>query len=119
MSVAIILAQIAGLEVAARISEERRHRAAIVAAGSGIASACVVAAGIGNAQMGFALVAIMMATFTMGIVGPGAFAWFNEMIQAENRATLLSFGTTMATLGGIVGLPLQGKLVDAFGTGTA
>jgi fucose permease len=25
----------------------------------------------------------------------------------------------MATLGGVVGLPLQGKLVDAFGTGTA
>lgn len=60
-----------------------------------------------------------MATFTMGIVGPGAFAWFNEMIHAENRTTLLSFGTTMATLGGVVGLPLQGKLVDAFGTGTA
>ena len=56
VSVAIILAQIGGLEVAARISEERRHRAAIVAAGSGIASACVVAAGLANAHMGFALV---------------------------------------------------------------
>ena len=48
-------------------------------------SACVVAAGIENAHMGVALVAIMVATFTMRIVGPGAFAWFNEMIQAENR----------------------------------
>ncbi|HKN01524.1 MAG TPA: hypothetical protein VJX23_13495 [Candidatus Binataceae bacterium] len=41
------------------------------------------------------------------------------MIEGENRATLLSFSTTMSTLGGIVGLPVQGKLVDAFGTGTA
>ena len=46
-------------------------------------------------------------------------AWFNEVIAGENRATLLSFNTTMSTLGGVIGLPMQGKLVDTFGTGTA
>ncbi|MGH7779546.1 MAG: hypothetical protein ACREQR_06950 [Candidatus Binataceae bacterium] len=53
----------------------------------------------------------------MGIAGPMGFAWYNEVIEGDNRATLLSFGTTMSTLGGIIGLPVQGKLVDAFGTG--
>jgi MFS family permease len=47
-----------------------------------------------------------------------AFAWYNEMIAGENRATLLSFGTTMSTLGGLIGLPVQGRMVDAFGTAT-
>jgi MFS transporter, DHA3 family, tetracycline resistance protein len=119
VSVSLIFAQIIGLEVAARLSRAHQHRAAIVAAGTGIATSSVIVAGIANAHMTVALFAIMVATFTLGVVGPGILAWFNEMIEAENRATLLSFGTTMATLGGMVGLPLQGKLVDAFGTGTA
>jgi MFS family permease len=119
VSVSLIFAQIIGLEVAARLSGAYQQRSPIVAAGTGIATASVIVAGIVNGHMVFALFAILVATFTMGVVGPSVFAWFNEMIQGENRATLLSFGTTMATLGGMVGLPLQGKLVDAFGTGTA
>jgi MFS transporter, DHA3 family, tetracycline resistance protein len=119
VSVSLIFAQIIGLEVAARLSGAYQHRSPIVAAGTGIATACVIVAGIANDHMMFALFAIMVATFTMGVVGPGVLAWFNEMIDGENRATLLSFGTTIQTLGGMVGLPLQGKLVDAFGTGTA
>ena len=55
----------------------------------------------------------------MGVLGPMAFAWFNEMIQGGNRATLLSLATTMSTLGGIIGLPIQGILVDEFGTRAA
>jgi len=63
-----------------------------------------------------AVAGVMVATFLEGTVGPMGFAWFNEAIAGENRATLLSFGT-MSTVGGIVGLPLQGSLVDRLGAG--
>jgi MFS family permease len=117
VSVALILAQIAGLELAARLPGGPPWRAEFLAAMSVISTVPVIAAGIASGRMWFALAAVMVAMFANGLAGPMSFAWYNEMIEGENRATLLSFGTTMSTLGGIVGLPAQGKLVDAFGTG--
>jgi len=116
VSVALIMAQVAGLEVAARMPGAWNKRAWFVAAMSGASSAAVIAAGVANGRMWFALGAVMTAMFAQGVAGPMAFAWYNEMIAGENRATLLSFGTTMSTLGGIIGLPVQGKMVDVFGT---
>ncbi len=116
VSVALIVAQVAGLEVAARMPGAWNKRGWFVAAMSGVSSAAVIAAGVANGRMGFALCGVMMAMFAQGVAGPMAFAWYNEMIAGENRATLLSFGTTMSTFGGIIGLPVQGRMVDAFGT---
>jgi MFS family permease len=116
VSAAMILAQVAGLEVAARMPGAWDKRAWFIAAMSAVSSSAVIAAGIAGGRIWFALGAVMTALFAQGVLGPMAFAWFNEMIGGENRATLLSFGTTMSTLGAIIGLPVQGKMVDAFGT---
>ena len=51
--------------------------------------------------------------------GPVLSAWYNEQIGGENRATLLSFQSTLATFGGGAGLPLQGALTDRFGASVA
>jgi hypothetical protein len=118
VSVALILAQIAGLEVAARMPGAWEKRVWLVAAMSAVSSAAVIVAGIAVGRVWVALGAVMAAMFAQGVAGPMAFAWYNEMIEGENRATLLSFGTTMSTLGAIIGLPVQGKMVDAFGTAT-
>ncbi|MHB8381594.1 MAG: MFS transporter [Candidatus Binataceae bacterium] len=120
VSVAIIAAQIAGLELAARMPRAASaHRAAIIGAMTTLACAALIVAGLAAPHIWLALASVMLATFVMGVVGPMGFAWYNEVIAGENRATLLSFGSTMSTLGGIIGLPVQGKLVDAFGTGIA
>jgi MFS family permease len=116
VSVAVILAQVAGLEVSARMPGAWDRRAWFIAAMSAVSYAAVIAAGIAGERMWFALGAVMTAMFAQGVLGPMAFAWYNEMIAGENRATLLSFGTTMSTLGAIIGLPVQGKMVDEFGT---
>jgi MFS family permease len=116
VSVAMILAQVAGLEVSARMPGAWKKRAWFIAAMSAVSSASVIAAGVAGGRIWLALGAVMTALFAQGVLGPMAFAWYNEMIAGENRATLLSFGTTMSTLGGIIGLPVQGKMVDAFGT---
>lgn len=119
VSVAIIFAQVAGLEVAARMPGAWRHRAVFIAATTTASKAAIIASGMSGRHMGVALAEIMAATFLEGVAGPMGFAWYNETIAGENRATLLSFGTTMSTVGGTIGLPVQGKLVDAFGAGVA
>lgn len=117
VSVALIGAQLVGLEVAARIRNPAEHRAALVGSMVAISCAAIIAAGMAEGHVRFALAAVMTATFTMGVAGPLGFAWFNEMIGGENRTTLLSFHTTLSTLGAAVGLPAQGALVDTVGTG--
>jgi hypothetical protein len=72
------------IQPAAEFAPDFGH-AAMVAAGSGTASACVVAAGIANAHMGVALVAILVATFTMGIVGPGGLVQRNDSSQESHH----------------------------------
>lgn len=116
VSVALIAAQVVGLEVAARMPGAWKSRAWFVAAMVAVSNAAVIGAGLAGGRMWFALGAVMTAMFAQGVAGPMAFAWYNEMIAGENRATLLSFATTMSTLGAIVGLPVQGRMVDAFGT---
>lgn len=119
VSVAIIVAQVAGLELAARMTRASQHRAAYIGAMAAVSCTALITAGLAGAHIWLALAAVMLATFVMGVAGPMGFAWYNEVIEGDNRATLLSFGSTMSTLGGIIGLPVQGKLVDAFGTGIA
>jgi len=115
--VAITLMQMAGAEVAARMPWAWERRSSFVAAMSVIASTALIAAGLAGARMWFALAAVMLAHLASGAIGPMYAAWYNESIEGENRATLLSFGSTMATLGGTVGQPVQGKLVDVLGVG--
>jgi MFS family permease len=117
VSVGLIGAQIVGLEVAARLPGAWKHRAITMAAAAGASKGAVIVAGLASGHMMVAVAAVMIATFLEGLVGPMGFAWFNEAIAGDNRATLLSFGTTMSTVGGIIGLPLQGTLVDRLGAG--
>jgi MFS family permease len=42
-------------------------------------------------------------------------SWLNEQIEADHRATLLSFTNTFATLGGSGGLIIGGIAADRFG----
>ena len=113
--VGISLAQMAGAEIAARVPWAWERRAGFVAAMSAIASASLVAAGLARGHIWLALEAILVAHLVSGAIGPMLLGWFNEMIEG-NRATLLSFQTSAMTLGGAVGQPIQGKMVDLFGT---
>ena len=46
---------------------------------------------------------------------PLALSWFNEQLEAEERATMLSFRGTTATAGGSMGLLLGGYVADLRG----
>ncbi len=113
---AISLVQMAGAELAARAAWAWVRRAGFIATMSAIASAALIAAGLAAGRIWFALAAILVAHLVSGAIGPMIVSWYNELIEGGNRATLLSFQTTLMTFGGAVGQPVQGRMVDAIGT---
>src|SRR5260370_22997573 len=62
---------------------------------------------------------VLALLFTMnlcsGAMQPLTQSWLNEQISAGERATLLSFNTTFATMGGSMGLLGEGALTDKYG----
>jgi MFS family permease len=56
----------------------------------------------------------VMRVFT-GAMQPLVSSWLNEQIEADQRATLLSFTNTFATLGGSGGLVIGGFAADRLG----
>ncbi|HSU90392.1 MAG TPA: MFS transporter [Sporolactobacillaceae bacterium] len=113
------IAQIAGAEVASRMRWAREDRALYMTWNVGLSSAVLLAGGLAASKVGFAFAMFMVAQFLGGAAGPIEQSWFNEQIEGDNRATLLSFGSTFATFGATAGLPVQGLIVDKLGTGFA
>jgi predicted MFS family arabinose efflux permease len=62
-----------------------------------------------------ALVLLFLMNVFQGAREPLAQAWFNEEVEAEARATMLSFRSMMATAGGAIGLLLGGYIADLRG----
>ncbi len=113
------LGQIAGAEMAARMRWAREQRALYMTWNVAISSAVLLAGGLAAGRVGVAFAMFMVAQFCGGASTPVIQSWFNEEIEGDNRATLLSFGSTFATFGATAGLPVQGLIVDAFGIGSA
>ena len=62
-----------------------------------------------------ALAVLFAMNIFTGMTAPLVQSWFNELIPSEQRATLLSFSSTFATLGGSFGLLWAGYVADVAG----
>ena len=113
------IAQIAGAEMASRLRWAREDRALYMAWNVALSSAVLIVGGLAASRVGIAFAMFMVAQFLAGASTPILQSWFNEEIEGDNRATLLSFGSTFATFGATAGLPVQGLIVDGFGMGSA
>ena len=113
------IAQIAGAEMVSRLRWAREERALYMTWNVALSSAVLLAGGLAAGRVGVAFAMFMVAQFLGGASTPVIQSWFNEEIEGDNRATLLSFGSTFATFGATAGLPVQGLIVDAFGMGSA
>jgi MFS family permease len=113
------IAQIAGAEMVSRMRWAREQRALYMTWNVAISSAVLLAGGLAAGRVGLAFAMFMAAQFCGGAAGPVYQSWLNEQIEGDNRATLLSFGSTFATFGATAGLPVQGLIVDAAGVGSA
>jgi MFS family permease len=113
------LAGLAGSEIAARIALDRARRGIFMAGLTALASVLMWGAGAGAGHVHVALLMFTLTNFCGGLIQPVQQSWFNEQIDGEYRATLLSFQTTFATFGAAAGLPAGGRVADRFGIGVA
>jgi MFS family permease len=90
----------------------RPQRLALLAIAS---AALMFSAGAVGHRPSIVLPILAALNFCWGLLMPLAQSWFNEQLGAAQRATLLSFNSTFATLGGSIGLLLGGVIADHAG----
>ncbi len=108
-----------GAEAVFRFQPSGSSRAALMTALGASASVLLFVAGWCGGRTGVVLALLFGLNLCVGAIEPLARSWFNEEIDAADRATLLSFQTTFGTLGGAIGLLVSGWIADLYGIGTA
>jgi len=104
-----------GAEAVVRSGIEARDRGARLAAMVAGASALLFVGGAMAHRPTVALVSLFVMNLCAGAMQPLTQSWFNEHVEADDRATLLSFNTTFSTMGGSLGLLAAGRVADVFG----
>ena len=104
-----------GAEAVFRFNPQGSARAGLLTTLVGFAAALLFAAGWFGSHTGVVLALLFGLNLCVGAIEPLSRSWFNEEIEAEDRATLLSFQTTFGTLGGAIGLLISGALADLYG----
>jgi MFS family permease len=109
------VARMIGAEAVVRGGIEARDRGAWLAAMVAGASALLFMGGAMGRRPTVALISLFVMNLCAGAMEPLTHSWFNEHIEADDRATLLSFNSTFSTMGGSLGLLAAGRVADAFG----
>ena len=108
-----------GAEVVTRMAGDEAARPGRVSALMGIAGIMLAAAGMLQARPTVAFTMLFVMNICTGAVTPLLQSWFNEQIESAQRATMLSFQSTFSTMGGSVGLIINGMIADRAGVGMA
>jgi MFS family permease len=109
------IARMAGAEAMIRLGGDENVRPKRLALLAAAAATLMFCAGVVGHRPSFVLGLLVMLNFCWGSLMPLAQSWFNEQLEAAERATLLSFNTTFATLGGSIGLIAGGVIADQAG----
>ena len=109
------IGRMAGAETMIRVGgdEIRRANRAIILVGA--AAVLLFAGGSAGRRPAVVLAILFTMNYCVGALLPMAQSWLNEQIGAEERATLLSFNSTFATIGGSIGLLASGAIADHAG----
>jgi MFS family permease len=113
------IARMIGAEVVSRMTGDETSRPGRVSALIGIAGVMLAAAGMVQGRPGVALTLLFLMNICTGAVTPLLQSWFNEQIESSQRATMLSFQSTFGTMGGSIGLIINGVIADRSGVGMA
>lgn len=112
-------ARMIGAEVVSRMNSDEISRPGRVSALIGIAGLMLAAAGMIQARPTVALVFLFVMNICTGALQPMLQSWFNEQIESSQRATMLSFQSTFGTMGGSIGLFINGAIADRAGLSMA
>jgi MFS family permease len=108
-------ARMIGAEISLRrpvFESQRPARTGALVAG---ASVMLFLAGVFGGQPLISLAMLFGMNLFTGALMPLTQTWFNEQIESNNRATLLSFRSTFDTMGGAAGLLFAGHIADTAG----
>lgn len=103
------------LPVVRRLASRRTH--ALLTAGL-VAAVSLGLLGLTN-TFWVAIVLLVAQSLTTSAVVPVRQAYLNELIPSQQRATVLSFDSLMASAGGVVAQPALGRVADLAGYGTS
>ncbi len=115
----LTIARMLGAEAVVRLPADHNARIARLnwaVAGGGV---LLIVAGTAGARPTLVLGVLFLTNLCTGAVQPIVSSWFNEQIDSANRATLISFESTLGTLGGSIGLLINGFIADRYGLGPA
>jgi MFS family permease len=107
-------AQIAGglmVPLVRRLFTRRTH--ALILAG--VVSTLVLAFIGWTSSFGIAITLLVVWALTFSVAGPMRQAYVNDLIESEQRATVLSFDALMASAGGVGAQPALGRVADVSG----
>jgi len=108
-------ARMIGAEISVRIQGGESQRASRVSALVILASIMLFFAGVFGGRPYWALAMLFAMNLCTGAMQPLVQSWFNEQLESSNRATMLSFNSTLATMGGAIGLLGAGHIADTAG----
>ncbi len=109
------IARMAGAEAVVRSGFGPEARARILTATALTVAIAFVAAWLASGRTNAALGCFVAMNLGIGALLPMAQSWFNAEIGAADRATLLSFNSTFATMGAATGLLTTGAFADVHG----
>ena len=112
---ALSIARMLGAELVSRMAEDENARSARISALVGAAGLLLAAAGTFEARPAIALAFLFVMNICTGALIPMVQSWFNEQIESTQRATMISFSSTFGTMGGSVGLIINGYIADRRG----
>jgi len=108
-------ARIAGAEAVVHLSMDEGKRATRLIVLLICVGVLLFMAGTESHRPNLVLALLFTMNLCTGAMQPLTQSWLNEQISAGERATLLSFNTTFATMGGSMGLLSEGAVADKFG----
>ena len=112
VSAAIALSTIAGNEVVDVVSRYGGRRTTLLLAAAVVQSAAAILLGL-SSSFWVALVALLVITGSLGVGGPVRQAYLQQLIPSESRATVTSFDSMVAGVGGTGGQLGLGALGEA------
>jgi MFS family permease len=112
------IARMAGAEAVIRRGGDENSRPAHLTLLAIVSAALMFSAGGVGHRPSLVLPIVAALNFCWGSSVPLEQSWFNEQLEAAERATLLSFNSTLATLGGSMGLLAGGVIADRAGIQT-
>ncbi len=108
-----------GAEVVSRMAGDETSRPGRISGLIAMAGVMLAAAGMLQGRPGIALAFLFVMNICTGAVVPLLQSWFNEQIESSQRATMLSFSSTFGTMGGSIGLFINGVIADHAGLAAA